>query len=445
MGVAVTIVLVAAVVEAVLAAASILRGSSLVRVRHIVSIAFFVAFLAITALGVLAWGARYLLLAVVLVVRAGMGVAHLAGTRHGARPIRNGQSIRRAIVTTLLLGGATFPAVLFPQYLPIETTGEHPVRSVSYSWEDEARTETYVNTGQHRKINVQFWYPDDADEIHPLIVFSHGAFGVRTSNASLFNELASHGYVVASIDHTYHSLYTTDEDGRTTWIDVTFMRELVAENARVDREQSYGYYRKWMAVRTGDIDFVIDRISAIATSGDAHAPFERVDTERIGVMGHSLGGSAALGIGRTRGDVGAVVALESPYLLDIEGVRDGAFVFTSDAYPVPVLNVYSDTGWDILADRPQYAANHALRSTTSPHVFDVHIEGAGHLDLTDLSLTSPLLTRMLNQRTSAIDRVSSLRRINDLCLAFFDRYLMRDGCSDGAPCKGHPGDCGRDC
>ncbi len=44
---------------------------------------------------------------------------------------------------------------------------------------------------------------------------------------------------------------------------------------------------------------------------------------RIGVMGHSLGGSAALCIGRQRPDVQAVLALESPFMCDIEGVRMG--------------------------------------------------------------------------------------------------------------------------
>jgi hypothetical protein len=67
-----------------------------------------------------------------------------------------------------------------------------------------------------------------------------------------------------------------------------------------------------------------------------------VDTDHIGMMGHSLGGSAALGIGRQRDEVNAVIALEAPFLYDIVGVEDGEFVFVDADYPTPVLNVYSD-------------------------------------------------------------------------------------------------------
>lgn len=78
------------------------------------------------------------------------------------------------------------------------------------------------------------------------------------------NELASHGYVVCSINHTYQCFYTTDEDGHTTLMDKGYMNEIKAENARSNRQQSYEYYQKWMKIRTGDINFVIDYILAEA-------------------------------------------------------------------------------------------------------------------------------------------------------------------------------------
>jgi len=95
-----------------------------------------------------------------------------------------------------------------------------------------------------------------------------------------------------------------------------------------------------MGIRMGDINFVIDHILAETKSSNIDRVYELIDTAEIGVMGHSLGGSAALGIGRMRGDVSAVIALESPFMYDIEGVKDGEFVFINEEYPVPVLNVY---------------------------------------------------------------------------------------------------------
>ncbi|MFD3259544.1 hypothetical protein ACE3MQ_13125 [Paenibacillus lentus] len=75
-------------------------------------------------------------------------------------------------------------------------------------------------------MNVQFWYPDNAEGIYPLVVFSHGAFGIKASNASTYRELASHGYVVCSIDHPYHSFYTVADDGAVTLINSEYKTEV---------------------------------------------------------------------------------------------------------------------------------------------------------------------------------------------------------------------------
>ncbi len=214
---------------------------------------------------------------------------------------------------------------------------------------------------------------------------------------------------------------------------VKSMKECTVEDAKSDRQQSYEYYQKWMKIRTGDINFVIDEILAKAESNNADTVYKLVDGTRIGVMGHSLGGSAALGIGRMRKDTGAVVALESPFLCDIKGVEDGEFVYEKNIYPVPVLNVYSDSSWSHLAQWPQYAENYALLSGAGATAFNIHISGAGHFTLTDLALTSPFLTRTFNGRKSTADTEACLRTINKACLEFFDCYLKGEGrfTSDG--------------
>ena len=211
------------------------------------------------------------------------------------------------------------------------------------------------------------------------------------------------------------------------------MKELSVEDAQANREQSYEYYEKWMKIRTEDISFVIDYILDQVESNNEDEVYKLLDKEKIGVMGHSLGGSAALGIGRIRDDIDAVIALESPFMCDIEGVKDGEFVFTEEDYPVPVLNVYSDTGWSILDERPQYAANYAMLSDTDETAFNVYISGVGHFTLTDLALTSPILTRILNGQKSTTDTDYCLKTINMVSLEFLECYLKGKGefASDG--------------
>jgi len=64
-------------------------------------------------------------------------------------------------------------------------------------------------------------------------------------------------------------------------------------------------------------------------------------------------------------------------MCDIKDVKDGEFVFVYEAYPVLVLNVYSDSSWSYPAEWPQYAENHALLSDTDATAFNIHISGVG--------------------------------------------------------------------
>ncbi len=53
----------------------------------------------------------------------------------------------------------------------------------------------------------------DKDAPFPVLVFSHGLVGIRQQNSSLFQELASWGYVVVAIDHTDAAAVTVFPSG----------------------------------------------------------------------------------------------------------------------------------------------------------------------------------------------------------------------------------------
>ena len=425
MGVFIFLMLVAIEISA--ATLCIVTRSNQLKARSIMRISTFLGFMALIALSIIDWGLRYYSVAGLLVLLAALGAINLIFKRKEKRDYKARRIILKSIGMIILVFIVTLPAIIFPQYKEIKTTGTYQVATVNYTYTDSGRVETYTNTGEKRKLMVELWYPKTAEGSYPLIVFSHGSFGVKSSNETLYNELASHGYVVCSIDHTYQCLYTADEKGNRTFLDKGFKQEVFTENASANRQQSYEYYQKWMKIRTGDINFVIDNILAEAKKNNPNEVYKLIDTRKIGVMGHSLGGSAALGIGRMREDVGAVIALESPFMCDIMGVKDGEFVFTDKLYPVPVLNLYSDAAWNLLGKRPQYVKNYALLSNTSEKAFNVYIKGAGHLTLTDLALTSPILTRILNGQKSTADTEYCLKVINKVCVEFFDCYLKGEG------------------
>ena len=67
----------------------------------------------------------------------------------------------------------TIPAIVFPQYEEPEMIGKHKVNTSIYTFIDTDKVETFTNTGENRKLIVQFWFPEKTNEKFPLIVFSH--------------------------------------------------------------------------------------------------------------------------------------------------------------------------------------------------------------------------------------------------------------------------------
>lgn len=416
------------IIEIVYAITCIIKKSSLIKERSLIRIASFLIFLFLVLLSVIKWGPSYYLLTFYLFISAIIGFLKILRGQLDNGNYSTKKLLFKTFALLILIFIVTVPAILFPQdKLEIETTGRYKILSNTYTYIDEKRDESYSDDGENRKLNIQFWYPDNQNDIYPLIVFSHGSLGVKSSNESLYGELASHGYVVCSIDHTYQCFYTIDDKGSITFIDLGYMQELSNEDSLADPKNSYELYQRWMGIRMGDINFVIDKIKEKAEVNEGDMVYSIIDTKRIGVMGHSLGGSAALGIGRVRDDISAVIALEAPFMYDIEGVEEGLFVFNDDIYPLPLLNIYSDSSRGILDKRPQYATNYKMLSDFNEESYNILLSGTGHMGLTDFAITSPILTNFLDRGKSSPDNtVNILKRINKECLEFFDNYLKSD-------------------
>ncbi len=318
---------------------------------------------------------------------------------------------------------ALVPVVLFPLYHSLPTTGKYPVATALFHWVDESRPEPYTQGKGPRTLAVEAWYPQGAQSGCPLVLFSHGAFGNRRSNESLFRELASHGYVVGSLDHTYQCLETAAPGGKKIWMDWGYAREIIREDAKTDPAGSLAFYRKWMDIRTGDVEFVLDTFLAQGRQDPGHPVFGLVNPRAVALVGHSLGGSAVLGVGRTREEVAGVIALEAPFLCDIQAVDQGRFVFDQREYPVPVLCVYSDSAWPHLDQWPQYAQNARLLREAGGRAEHVYLEGVGHLALTDLCLASPLATKLLDGPGHPVSPAEGLTKLNSACLSFLDRVV----------------------
>ena len=143
----------------------------------------------------------------------------------------------------------------------------------------------------------------------PLVLFSHGLGGCALQTLFLTEELARHGYVVAAPDHK-------DAVCRIGSDEHNF------GNMRTD--QSFLEPDRWSERshrdRLLDLRAVIDLVANDPQLGPT------ADVQRIGVIGHSLGGYAAIGMAGgwpswKHADVKAVLAL-SPYVLPFISTRN---------------------------------------------------------------------------------------------------------------------------
>jgi len=318
---------------------------------------------------------------------------------------------------SVILTVGTVWMMLFPPYKDINPDGQYQVAYQRENLIDESRLESFKNDGSKREIEIGTWYPKDKDnsEKSTLIIFSHGSFGNINNNKTLCVELASRGYVVVSISHTYHAFETTLSDGSKAKISSEYFNEIMKDQPQKDAKTSFARFQKWMDLRTKDISFVIDTIIA---RSEEDPLYKRVDKNKIVTMGHSMGGNAALGMPRLRNDISASIALESAFMCDIVGVKDNDFIFTDEEYPVPCLNIYSDSSYSNLGKWKQYRVNYNMLNSDNPKYVSKHMEGIGHMHLCDFSLQSPFLSWVLSGTDSNTSAYTNLKNINNYVIEF---------------------------
>ncbi len=402
------------------------------RESSIVWIVIYAVFLALTFTGIIDWGFQWYGLGILLAVKALLGVVFLL--RHKApAEFRKGKAIPRLIGSILLFGFVSIPLLVFPQYKPLEPTGTFAVGTTVFTWTDTTRDDGFTPEADHRKVSVQIWYPaaqagEDAPVLEgsfPLAVFSHGAFGYRMSNHSTFMELASNGYIVASIDHTHQAFMTKQADGTMVLGDMGFINTAMqVENGEIAGEDLYRLQEEWMALRTADMAFVLDQIRRQAGSATSDAVFRQLDIERIGVLGHSMGGATAAWLGREDAAVDAVIVLDGTMMGEIVGFENGREVLSTTPYPKPILNLYNEAHYRDGVELGTEYANMRMHANASQS-FQLVVEGSGHLNFTDLPIVSPFLAGMLG--VGPVDARYGMTSTNSAVLEFLDYYVKGTG------------------
>ena len=125
---------------------------------------------------------------------------------------------------------------------------------------------------------------------YPIVIISHGWGGFRNLHTDLAEELASLGYIVVSIDHTYGSVATVFSDE-----DVAFLNPDALPESDSTSE-FLGYANTLVNTYAGDISLTLDELEKM-NIGDVSSRFEgKLDLANIGLLGHSTGGGADVAV-----------------------------------------------------------------------------------------------------------------------------------------------------
>ncbi|CAN5843752.1 hypothetical protein BH23PLA1_BH23PLA1_37920 [soil metagenome] len=138
-------------------------------------------------------------------------------------------------------------------------------------FEVEIVDRTLRDDDRGKDLPVVVCFPKTGEGPFPVVIFSHGAGGSGRNVTPLPRFWASHGYVCIAPTHAES---------------ITLRRGSGREEAPGPVVQALNSSELW-ADRAGDISFLIDSLDKLA--GEVPALQGRVNADRIGVGGHSLG------------------------------------------------------------------------------------------------------------------------------------------------------------
>jgi predicted dienelactone hydrolase len=260
---------------------------------------------------------------------------------------------------------------------------------------------------REKDLHVRVFYPQEPGP-YPVIVFSHGAGGSQSCCEGLTRHWATYGYV---------TLQPTHEDS-------TVQRRNAGEediNFLVAVRDALKKPALWQS-RPKDISFVLDSLPVLQKRIPALSG--KMDVERIGVGGHSMGAFTADAI------AGALVNLPSHPATNFADPRVKAVVLLSPQGPgefgladhswdhvnLPLLSMTGSLDLGAENHGPDWKKIPFERSQPGAK-YHVFIEGANHMSF----ITAKTL---LPGRAAQGDSI--LGFTNSASLAFWDAYLKAD-------------------
>jgi len=375
---------------------------------------------------------------------------------------RNHPFATRTLVVAIVLSAAQGNAqmgqgVVIPDTPFTKPTGPYGVGTRDYYWVDATRPELFTkDSSDKRHVAVQIWYPADvslgatparyvrnpdeftnpaefkpvlhvvtnsvldapvakAEGKYPVLLYNHGGGWNRFSATFSVEQLASHGYIVVSVEHPGFSKISTFPDGYRFAGDTLLFKP--TGKMKDDAAASWAWlgdvvFIAWMK----DATFALDKIEEL--NRDAASPFAgRLDLDRIGALGWSFGGAAAIELSRSDRRIKAAV--------DHDGQLFGAVRDIGTGRPFMLLH---NTSHPLAGVKPEDVAvmkeavdqvrgwDRTVKEKSTNDWYDIEIAGTNHGSFSDLML-------FFRSAPNQIDPRRAHEIINAYTISFFDQYL----------------------
>lgn len=186
---------------------------------------------------------------------------------------------------------------------------------------------------------------------YPLVVISHGWSGFRQLHTDLAEELASNGYIVIGIEHTYGSVGTVFDDGRKISVNSE------ALPPRATTPNFLDYANALVNTYAGDIISLLDQIESYQSNDFKSEVFNNIDLSSVTLIGHSTGGGAAVKVGLTDNRIDNIIGLDAwveplkDYELE-QGLKIPSMLIRSQAWYISYNNSYLKKLIDSSATKP---------------------------------------------------------------------------------------------
>ena len=258
----------------------------------------------------------------------------------------------------------------------------------------------------------------------PVLLFSPGGGMIRELYTSQMEDLASHGYIVAAMTHTYDGFLTVFPDGTSIAYDGRRWPKIPSVEGEANLNQL-----EW---HTADILAVLDYFSRLSSASESQSPIAgHIDLTRVGAFGHSFGGIAAAHACQRDQRIKACLNQDGamgmkPFYLDVRNCgMDQAFMLIErppNREPLTdselsAMKMTRARAMELIA-RLNADRDRALRSTgMGSYRILLRRNVTTHMDFSDLQVVSA---------KSSIDlehRMRVLALVRSYTLAFFDKYV----------------------